>query len=240
MESRNIRIAFMSDLHYSPFPNLACPSRMGHKILQKLEWVVGELNQNIKPDLVLCGGDLINDPKAENAEQLLRELAERFETLKMPCTVIRGNHDPEQEIFTKYFPFHPVSDCSFVRILAFDDVETPGYNAVRTPGDLERMKKDLASWKGICLSLQHTPLTVKGNCVFGYDNAPEILEILKESNCCGTLSGHYHKGEALYEKESLQFFVQSALCEAPFHFSLLEITEGTGITSVKEYAVPEL
>ena len=41
-------------------------------------------------------------------------------------------------------------------------------------------------------------------------------------------------------KESLQFFVQSALCEAPFHFSLLEITEGTGITSVKEYAVPEL
>lgn len=231
-----IRIAFVSDLHYALTPNNACPCRMGHKIPELLDIFVEKLNTEIKPDLVLCGGDLINDPEAGNAESLLRTLQEKFSRLEMPSCVIRGNHDPSQEIFTKYFPFHKTFDVDFVRIVSFDDPEQPGYNALRTGKDLLRMKEAAGDRDRVIFSFQHTALTPPGECIFSYSNADEILQLMKDSPYRGTLSGHYHEGKALYEKDSLQFFVQRAFCENPFAFSLLNVKR-SGIISAEQYCI---
>lgn len=231
-----IRIAFVSDLHYALTPNKACPNRMGHKIPELLDRFVEKLNREIKPHLVLCGGDLINDPEAANAETLLQTLQEKFSRLEMPCCVIRGNHDPAQEIFTKYFPFHETFDVGFVRIVSFDDPEQPGYNALRTEKDLLRMKEAAGNRDRVIFTFQHTPLTPPGECIFSYTNADEILQLMKEISCRGTLSGHYHKGMALHEKDSLQFLVQSAFCENPFSFTLLEVKR-SGIISAEQHCI---
>ena len=121
------------------------------------------------------------------------------------------------------FPFRPFADAGFVRIVAFDDPELPGFNARRTPEDLTRMKRAAEGWDGVLFSFQHTPLLPPGQCCFNDENAPEILSLLRESGYRGTLSGHFHPGKPLAEADGLQFFVQPALCEPPFLGTLLRI-----------------
>ena len=72
---RNIRLALFSDLHYAAMPNAACPRRRGEYIPALLAAAVRKLNRELKPDLVLCGGDLINFPAAEDSLVLTRNLA---------------------------------------------------------------------------------------------------------------------------------------------------------------------
>ena len=239
MTEKEITVAFISDLHYSSKPNLLCPARRGEYAAALLAGTVKYLNWTARPDLVLCGGDLINEPAAEDAERLTAILASILGLLDMPCLVIRGNHDLPQERFTRHFPFQPVAEAGFVRIVAFDDPETPGYNARRTPEDLERMKRAAEEWDGVLFSFQHTPLMMPGQCVYGYENAQEILSLLKESGYRGTLSGHYHKGKPLTEQNGLQFLVQNALCEPPFTGTLLRIGR-TGIVSAEPFGVGKL
>lgn len=239
MGEREISIAFISDLHYSAEPNRACPERRGEYIPVLLAGVVKQLNRVIRPDLVLCGGDLINDPAAEDADRLTCITAGILGLLDMPCCVIRGNHDLPGEEFRSRFPFRPVVDAGFVRIVAFDDPERPGYNAFRTPDDLNRMKQAANGWDGVLFSFQHTPLLPPERCIFGYENAEEVLALMRYCGYHGTLSGHYHAGMPLREEEGLQFLVQKALCEPPFTGTLLRIGR-KGIVSAEPFGAGEL
>ena len=234
MTGNEITIAFISDLHYSSTRNLACPDRRGEYIPALLADAVKYLNRTAHPDLVLCGGDLINAPAAEDSGQLTAVLAGILGLLDMPCLVIRGNHDLPQEKFTRYFPFQATVEAGFVRIAAFDDPELPGYNAFRNPEDLNRMKQAADGWDGILFSFQHTPLLPPGQCIFGYENAEETIALLKASGYRGTLSGHYHAGKPLAEENGLQYFVQSALCEPPFIGTLIRIGR-QGIVSAEPF-----
>ena len=234
MTGHEITIAFISDLHYSSTRNLACPGRRGEYIPALLAAAVKYLNRTAHPDLVLCGGDLINNPAGEDADQLTAVLAGILGLLDMPCLVIRGNHDLPQEKFTRHFPFRAAADAGFVRIAAFDDPELPGYNAFRTREDLNRMKQAADGWDGILFSFQHTPLLPPGQCIFGYENAEETIALLKASGYRGTLSGHYHAGKPLAEENGLQYFVQSALCEPPFIGTLIRIGR-QGIVSAEPF-----
>ena len=236
MDKDSVKIAVLSDFHYSLEPNTACPERRGEYLPAILAAMVKKLNCEVKPDLVLIGGDLINFPDAPEAERLTAIIAEILSLLDMPYTVIRGNHDLEQEKFVKFFPFKKVTDIKFVRIVAFDDAETPGYNAVRSEADLKAMA-EFADWDGIKLSFQHTPLLPQGKCIYNYDNAEEIFEVMLKNNYCGAISGHYHEGIKLFSADKLQFFVQNALCESPFGATLLEISR-EGIISADEIIPP--
>ena len=234
MNENTVKIAIISDLHYALLPNTACPERRGHEMVQILNDTVRKLNEKVKPDLVLIGGDLINFPDADEAEDLTKKLAEILSDLNMEYTVIRGNHDIEQAKFVKYFPFKEITDAGFVRIVAFDDREMPGYNAERSEKDLERMIEAVKNFDGVALSFQHTSLSPEGTCIYSYVNTDEILSIMRENGYRGALSGHYHSGIELFEEKQLQFFVQSALCEAPFVGSLLTISRD-GIIKVEKF-----
>lgn len=223
MTGSEVSVAFLSDLHYATMRNLRCPDRRGEYVPVLLAGLVQYLNRTVRPDLVLCGGDLIDDPAAEDADLLTGVLAGILGLLDMPCLAIRGNHDLPQARFTRHFPFRPFADAGFVRIVAFDDPELPGFNARRTPEDLTRMKRAAEGWDGVLFSFQHTPLLPPGQCCFNYENAPELLSSLRESGYRGTLSGHFHPGKPLAEADGLQFFVQPALCEPPFLGTLLRI-----------------
>lgn len=223
MRDNILRIAFISDLHYDLFPNSECPERRGEFMPAILAAMVKKLNTQIKPDAVLAGGDLINAPGAEEAERLTAITAEILALLDMPCIAIRGNHDICREQFVRYFPFHQYYDMDFLRIVCFDDKETPGYNAVRSDGDLQKMR-EFAGFDGVKFSFQHTPLTPPACCMYSYENAEDILALMRECNYKGALSGHYHVGIELFQDNGLQFFVQNAMCEKPFSASLLHIS----------------
>ena len=229
---RDIRLALVSDLHYAASANAACPLRRGEYIPALLAAAVRKLNRELKPDLVLCGGDLINFPAAEDALTLTRNLAGILGLLDMPCVTIRGNHDLTDAEFTGLFPFRNVVDAGPVRIVSFSDPELPGFHAFRTEDDLKRMKEAAADWDGLLFSFQHVPLVPRGRCIYEYRNAEAILQLMRDCGYRGSISGHYHDGIPLFEENGLQFFVQSAMCESPFAVSLVDIG-GTGIAGVE-------
>lgn len=229
---RNTRLALISDLHYAAMPNAACPRRRGEYIPALLAAAVRKLNRELKPDLVLCGGDLINFPAAEDARALTRNLAGILGLLDMPCVTICGNHDLPPAEFTEIFPFRSMADIGPVRIVSFSDPELPGYHAFRTAEDLKRMKEAAADWDGLLFSFQHVPLVPRGRCIYEYRNAEEILSLMRDCGYRGSISGHYHDGIPLFEENGLQYLVQSAMCESPFAVSLLDI-DGNGIAGVE-------
>ena len=229
---QNIRLALVSDLHYAATANTMCPRRRGEYIPALLAAMVRKLNRELKPDLVLCGGDLINFPAAEDALTLTRNLAGILGLLDMPLVTIRGNHDLSSAEFTGIFPFRSIVDIGSVRIVSFSDPELPGFHALRTEDDLKRMEQAAAGWNGLLFSFQHVPLLPQGRCIYEYQNAEDILSLMRNCGYRGSISGHYHGGIPLFEENGLQFLVQSAMCESPFAVSLVDI-DGNGIAGVE-------
>ena len=70
-----MKIAVITDLHYAKEKNLACPDRMGERAKELLSAAVKRLNEETKPDILLVGGDLVNNSRDAD---LLKELAEIF------------------------------------------------------------------------------------------------------------------------------------------------------------------
>ncbi len=72
---RLMKIAVFSDPHYSDHPNLRLPARRGDLILTLLDSLLEFLNREYCPDLVICAGDLLDDPARKD---LLPDIACRL------------------------------------------------------------------------------------------------------------------------------------------------------------------
>ena len=134
-----MKIAVFADLHYSDHPNPDHPRRRGEIALELLDNVIDSLNGEHHPDLAICAGDLVNEP--ERAD-LLPEVVRHLKRLRAPLIVIPGNHDPASEEFYRHVPRPPVFlDLGGIRFIPFtDDPERPGWNAARTPEEIEQYK----------------------------------------------------------------------------------------------------
>ena len=216
-----MKIAVITDLHYAKEKNLACPDRMGEKAKELLSAAATRLNREIKPDILLVGGDLVNN---SNDTELLKELDEILQTVQSPKIIIPGNHDPEPERFYQYIQRPPeFLDLDGFRFLAFpNDLQTDGYNARRRPDDLLRMKK--LSLEKPTILFQHVPLykrdTIK--CYYNYDNAEEIFESC--GNVILSISGHEHTGFQPSFCSPFPVVIAPALCEGKNPFAVIELT----------------
>ncbi len=106
---RDVRVAFLTDLHLGPY--------MGRKQLE--EWV--EATVALAPDVVLLGGDLVDQMYAGD----LREVVELLPLLSSPLGVyaVLGNHDR-----TKYRRLGPLEDA----------LQAAGVTLLRNEGTLIR------------------------------------------------------------------------------------------------------
>lgn len=233
--NKQLKVAFVSDLHYSTKPIV--PSRKGEIIPVLLADMIGKFNREIHPDLVLFGGDLINDSTAEDARRLTGVLAGIISLLDMPYCVIRGNHDLPQEEFTKIFPFRQITDVDFLRVVAFDDPELPQCNAYRRPEDYDVMRNAAKNHNGLLVSLQHCPLTPDDYCCYNYKDNHDLLALMKECGYRASIAGHHHEGIPLTECDGLQFYTPTALCAPPCSVGIMNITQN-GITNVETLSVP--
>ena len=222
------KIVILTDLHFSKSVNPFIPDRKGEFADILLLRAVHRLNRYIKPDLVFIGGDLINEPGCEDRLELLAELKKIIDLIDAPTMIIRGNHDPDKDIFEsvmgKQIDF---LDINGVRFVSFDDQEEPGYNASRSDADLDRMRQLSAEFDGALVSLQHVPLlpTKAESCGYNYTNADEIVEIMRETNYILALSGHYHEGFELLDYEGINYITGHTLCEEPFGYAIIEIDD---------------
>ena len=238
-----MKVVLISDLHYAKERNLDLPARAGHFADTFLLRAVHRINRVIKPDLVIISGDLINDPHGADAPELLRELAGIIGLLTVPVIVVPGNHDPAPEDFYRDLP-RPVefTDCKGIRFIPFCDIETEGYNAVRSDGEQTRMRQ-LSTFDGPVVLIQHTPLFLPGTAPspYHYDNAEEIFAALPSERKIITLSGHYHAGFVPVTRGNVTAICAPALCETPFRFAVLEITpDGIGTYETPALKLPDL
>ena len=217
-----MKLAVVSDLHYSRIKNKFCPERAGEKAAELLQALVEKLNCSVKPDVLLVGGDLVNVP---GDLTLLAELAGILQTLDCPWIAIPGNHDPEPEQFYSILPPAPdYMDVGGIRILPFpDDLQTAGYNAHRTEAGLDRLRK--FSHDRPTVLFQHVPLYRSGtlSCPYSYDNAEEIF--MASGNVAAAVSGHHHPGCQPVFAQPFPAIVVPALCEGVFPFALMDIRQ---------------
>ncbi|MDD5697461.1 MAG: metallophosphoesterase [Victivallaceae bacterium] len=233
----NVKVAILTDLHFSRSADPGFPERQGEFAGILLLRAVHRLNRYIKPDLVVIGGDLLNRPDGEDARGLLTELKKTIDLLQFPVIVLRGNHDPEPEIFARIIGKPPeFIDINGVRFVPFADVEQPGFNAFRPPEALARMRRLGADFPGPLVSLQHVPLFPPGTGLapYNYTNAAEIIGIMHAAGYAAAVSGHYHPGFELLDHQGASYIAAGALAERPFGYLLLEIDDAGRINCVRE------
>lgn len=226
-----LRIAVISDLHYSDHPNRSLPQRRGDIADQLFEQAVERLNNELKPDLTILCGDLVDSPQTP---ELLPHLVDIARTLTMPWLAIPGNHDPEPDVFYQYFP-RPLDtfDLKGFWFMPFLDPEEPRWNARRTPEDIERLRQTALSAAGPCIMVQHVPFAQPHTQPYTYTNIEDILDAIQNTNVSLAISGHNHDGADPVFYRGLQSFVAPALCEAPFTFVVLDLNQAGRITAVQ-------
>jgi calcineurin-like phosphoesterase family protein len=197
--------------------------RKGQRGAELLQATVDRLNADIKPDVTVVLGDLVDDPDAADAPELLAELREIIEQLDSPWLAIKGNHDPA-ETFYDVIGRVECLDINGVRLVAFDDPERPGYNACREPAGFDRMATFAAGHDGPLIALQHVPVgEPRVDAPHGYTNAGQVLDAMRQHGYTLAISGHSHAGVPLRDHAGVATLVVPALCEPPFQFGLVTI-----------------
>lgn len=240
----SFKLAVLSDLHLDRFPTAKTPpARLTDLVDVLLLRAAKRLNLLSKPDFAVLPGDLHNSgyerPVAEDYAELRRVL----DLFECPWAAIPGNHDSKPELFYKSFPDPgPFKDVAGARFAFFDDPETPGYNAVRTPEALARMDRLREDgWQGPIVMVQHVPLFPPGasKCPYSYANAPEMIAAMRRNRVSVAISGHYHAGFDLLKDGELSFIAAPAFCETPFRYLSVELApDGSVSVSREQLAMP--
>ena len=195
--------------------------RTGELACQLLDTALERLG-HLSADVLLVGGDLVNDP---NDVELLDTLAEILDKSPCPYIAIPGNHDPAPETFYRHIPKAPeFLDVNGIRILPFpEDEQTEGYNARRSEESLKR-QKHLSNGDFPCVSFQHVPLFPPGSMhiPYHYDNAEDIYAQCGDRMAL-TISGHLHTGCLPLCKQQTSVVIVPALCEKNYPFALLDL-----------------
>lgn len=222
MAMTSVRFAVLTDTHYAlqPAPIPARKAEFGMLLLHR---ALAYLQIRRDVDIILLTGDLLNDPADRQLLQELPPILKR--TAFCPVLSIPGNHDPDPETFYGILEQHDCLDIKGVRFIPFCDEERPGYNASRSPAELERAERLCREWNGPKVFLQHCPLFPPGaaNNHYGYDNAETIIRQMHAHGVAIAVSGHQHSGLSPYSDGQATFMCAPALCEAPFSFIIGEI-----------------
>ena len=211
-----LRIAAISDMHYTPEPKVQVPKRYGDHSPAFVDAAIRMINEDIRPDILLVAGDIVDMPEQE---ALLAEIAPHFSNIACPMVAIPGNHDPAPEIFYKYMPEPPpFVDVNGHRIAVFpNDKGANGFKASRESSESFRFGPNDGT---PVLMFQHVPIALDGetSCVHTYENAEGIIDTALSHNAIFSIAAHFHGGAAPYFRCRLPHLMIPSLTEAPCSF----------------------
>ena len=227
-----MKLIILADIHYSD-QSATSERRIDIADILLLR-TVHRINRFLLPDFVIILGDIINEPQSPSAIEQYKRIKSILDILDAPYIIIPGNHDRPDEEFYKIFPkpddIIEIANTKFVSLI---DPEQPGYNAIRTERNLELMKSARKNFDGNVITLQHVPIFPPGtiDCPYNYTNANEIIEIMQRYKINLAISGHFHTGFDLFCSGDSAFLACPAICEAPFRFLEIDITENNNSNS---------
>ena len=180
-----VTIAHISDPHVgSPYfvPNL-------------MNRVIKELNEEIRPDVVICSGDLTN----EGYRQEYKNWVAYRERIEAPMFTVPGNHDARNVGYLHFEelvgPRHWFTDVQGVRIVGADSSE-PDLNEGQIGRErydwLRRMFDVPADLKVFVLHHHLLPVPGTGRERSTVMDAGDLLEVLIGTGVNIVLTGHKH------------------------------------------------
>jgi len=231
MSEPRLDLLVVTDLHYAPS---GVPPATG-EVVRHGEWARLLLRKTLlrlrhmgrQPDGMVFLGDLLEKGHGEDAEALLRALAEEAQAADIPVLAVAGNHDPAGDLAERVFQsptgFREFGGYGF---LLFRDPVGVGDVATRRQEDLDlpihvaRKRPDLP-----LIALQHHPLypPIDSTYPFLPSNVEEILAGFDQAGVLLSLSGHCHWGTGPVWRGATLHRTTPALCESPFRFDYVRL-----------------
>lgn len=238
------KIVMFSDLHYAPEKSINDSSGTDRKLIEHsealLEKLTYEINNVIKPDLVLNLGDLVEDFNDHDKDIAnLNYIWKKLKKINPPFYSCIGNHDMcsmtsrnEVERIMEYDYSTFSFDISGMHVIMLgtninNELGTDDGGILKTQfisnEDFEWLEKDLRNNKLptiICLHFGVAEDDMKGNWWFEscpetalLGNRKELKQIIKQhSNILAVFSGHQHWTKHLIE-EGISYYVLGSMTE---------------------------
>lgn len=241
---KKCKLVIFSDIHYAPEKPVNNGSIIDRKLMHQavplLEELIEKINNEIKPDIVINLGDLVEDFNDHDKDIInLNFIWDILKKIKPKFYSLAGNHDlrsmssrkeVEQVMGYEHSTFSmDLSGYHFV-FLGLDvntnlGVESGGIFKTQfvSNEDLEWLKKDLDKNKLPVLVFNHFGIAednMEGNWWFGrapehalLGNRKELKEILKkDKNLIAVFSGHQHWTKRIVE-DGISYYVVGSLTE---------------------------
>jgi histidinol phosphatase-like PHP family hydrolase len=184
---------------------------------------------DIKPDVVVVLGDVIENGADANADVDLTALHSELTRTGIPFLMVRGNHELTNEHFAELFDvetkLHKLGGYGFI---VYDDLFAAAtHETTRAEEAIKATQKFAKDNPGLPLiALQHAPIYPPIDSHYPYrpTNTAEIIDSFQKAGVFLSLSGHFHKGQKLRASNKVFYHTVPALCEAPFPFSIIRLT----------------
>lgn len=227
-----MKIGYFTDLHFrNAVPGTSeCPERMSRRIKE----ILGRCLKNLRKegvDLIICTGDLVDDPRHPEVEKDLRTLRDMLGGVPIPSIIIPGNHDPAPEafylIFTQPRKAMKIEDCEFITF--FEDFFQEGELTFRRSDaslvTMHNLLNESPSDVKHTFCLQHYLIYPEHDeeYPYNYENDSVIRELMEASpRKILSISGHYHVGFRITRHNEVSYFCGKAMCEHPFPYYILD------------------
>jgi len=239
-----MKLVVFSDIHYAPEPPTNNGSNLGRKLtdcaVPVLRALIDKINYNIKPDVAINLGDLIEDFNDHDQDIMnLNYVWDILKEIEAPFYSVIGNHDLRtmktrrevEEIMGYRSSTFSVNIKEFHLVFLGLNINQEvggnegGIQRTRTvlPEDIQWMIKDLEKNQLPCMVFTHYGLAeddMRGNYWFSecpesavLQNRKEIKDILKKDrNVVGVFSGHQHWTKKI-EEDGIDYYVVGSLIE---------------------------
>ncbi len=202
---------------------------MGYLVPRALEQGLEEF----QPDLVVFGGDLVDDGFAEVGRSELRQVRD---LVTRRCDDSRrtgwlyGNHDGPQEQFAELFgALNWTRDVAGVRLVGLNSGSMePEQEQESSAVALEHLREALATNEAglpvvVALHQWVWPTDVHG---YSFARAADALALIEDDPHVGAvISAHYHTGK--YEQRNgVHYCTARSMAEPPFCYSTFEVGDG--------------
>jgi len=226
----DFRLLVLADMHFNPRVEAVAdnPKRRCGLGTELIGRATEDARRQGGFDAVAVLGDLLADGADGHADH---DAAEVLETLKSaagdaPVMVLPGNHDSDGDRLPPGLDEPTrLRELGGYRFVVFSDQWESAKWGTRRPKDI-RFLDELASREGgPIVALQHSPMNPRILHLYPYmlTNRREVVRQYARAGVVLSISGHYHKGQDLNERDGVKYVTAPALCERPFDYLLVTL-----------------
>lgn len=221
------RLLVIADVHYAPGgPDVGARRRsMGLELLRR---AIEDARLRGGFDAIALLGDLLDDasrPDAIEAIEALRGMI-RQSAGECPLLVVPGNHDGDAAGMLRLLGCQAgLHRLGGYRFITFADAYGAGDACSRSLQDRREFQQWAAGSEGPVVVLQHNPMSPVIECDYPYmlSNREAVMDDYSRFGVLLSISGHYHRGQAINEAGKVRYFTAPALCEAPFQYAVVAL-----------------